>query len=700
MKRKLLHALIILSSVTFQFCNIHEPTAPRWDTSANIPIAKKEYTLMELIEKNPDLFKNYTSGPNTGLIYYATTKEISDILIEDKLKVDGFSENVNQEIGPVKIENVEVNTEVGIDWIGVQVPPNTQTKIPPVNNAPISAEFSSSDKFESMELEKGNLNLVFTNHFNQQVSLTVSNITLQNLNTGENIINIQNPIEIPPAQTVTLNMINLNQGTTIRNPLKFSANVSTNGSNDQFVTIPEKSISINAELQNVEVKKAKAKIPPQDPIVIESNLEIDKNESKPTKIDFAKLKNGTLNLRINNQMDVDAQMSFEFPNLKNPSGQMFSVTRAIPKKQTTTIFNNFSLAGYSLTKVSANPTNKLDYKVTFEVIESNDFRTIQSTDGISAEVGVDNIELSEFTGILKPIELNPTRTSVSLNADELKDKLNFKKLNIRNPKLELHLRPTSNIEFSIDGKIQARNSNGSTISMSLNQNTLVNKFNVNSNIISNTDTILIIKPDSLSKFLGRFSSFPDSIIVIAQGTVNPAYKTVSVKNTDIVAGNSKFEFPLDLALQDGEFTDSISIDLKGSDKDELDKSKEISLILGITNGIPAEIKFTGKIYDEFDNFLMYFPPKYDNQDTVITLNAAMTNSSGDVIENSEQVISVRAGKSNASSESDIQKLKQAKYMRIKLRLNTSGNGSLPAKFKTSDMIKIHASGSTTYSVQP
>ena len=700
MKRKLPITLVVMLGLTFQFCNIHEPTAPRWDTSANIPIAKKEYSLIELIDKNPDLFKSYSAGVNNGLIYYSKAETISDILIEDKLKVAGFSENVNQEIGPVKISNAEVNAEVGLDWVGVSVPPNTQAKIPPVNNAPVSTEFTSTDKFESIVIDKGNLNFAFTNHFSEIVSLTVSDVILQNASTGENVVQIQNPIEVPPAQTVSLNLINLANGTEIKNPLKFSCNISTNGSNDQFVTIPEKSLSINAQLENVEVTKAKAKIPPQDPIIIESFLEIDKYETKPTKFDFAKLKSGTLNLVVENKMDVDAQMSFELPNLKTPSGQTFTAARLIPRKQTTQIFNNLSLAGYSITKTSSEPTNKLNYKVNFEVIESNDFRTIQSSDGISANVGVDNLELSEFAGLLKPIALNPTKTSVSLNADELKTKLSFKKLNIRNPKLELHLRPTSNIEFSIDGKIQAKNSNGSVISMSLNQNTLTNKFNISSNIISNTDTILIIKPDSLSKFLSRFSSFPDSISVIAQGTVNPAYKPVSVKNTDIVTGNSKFEFPLDLALQDGEFSDSIGIEIKESEKDELDKAKEVSLILRITNGVPAAINFTGKIYDEFNNFLMYFPPKYENQDTVISLNAALTNSSGDVIENAEQVISVRAGRAAGSTETDIQKLKQAKYMRIKLKLNTSGNGSLPVKFKTSDMIKIHAAGSTNYSVQP
>jgi len=701
MKTKSLIVFLILTpALLFQHCNISEPTAPRWDVSMNIPIAKKDYTLLDLIEKNSDILKSYQSGVDKGLLYYSNSQEIETITLNDKLKVSGFSENVEQNIGSIKIANDSVRTEVGLDWTGVNVPPGTQAKIPPIENASINSEFSSTSQFNSLEIDHGKIGLSIENHFSSLVTLSISNILLQNSATGEDIINHATPIDVGPGQKVSISNIQIAKGTTINNPFKFSCNISTTGSNGQDVLIPQSSFSVSSKLEDIEVVKATAKIPPQNPIIIDNALEIDKFETQPTKILSAKLKNGNLNLTINNRLDVDAEMSFEFPNIKTSSGQIFSTTKLIPRKQTVVIFNNYSLAGHSIVSQNSTPTSQLNYKVSFEVKESNDFRTISSTDGISADVGVENLELDEFNGILKPTEMNSTRTSVSLNTEDLKEKLKFKQINIRNPKLELHLVPTSQIEFSINGRIEARNSLGQKSILNLNSNTLRNKFNVGSNLISATDTVLYLFPDSLSKFFRNFSSFPDSIIVIANGIANPNYKPISVKSTDVISGNSNFEFPLNLALQDGIFKDSVSIDFSDKDLDELDKVNQLSAVLKISNGVPAKIEFTGKLYDEFDNFLMYFPPKYDDQDTILTVSEAMTNSSGDVISNSEQVISVQAKKAAGEIESDIQKLKRAKYMLIRLKLNTSSNGSLPVKFKTDNMIQIHAAGSTNYSVQP
>lgn len=699
-KNKKLLIIILVSSFTMQFCNLNEPTAPRWDVSANIPIAKKSYSLLDIIEKNKSIIKSYQSGIDKGLLYYSDYQEISTITLDDKLKVTGFSKNVEEKIGPINIKNDSVRADIGLEWIGITASPGTQAEVPPVNNVSVNADFSSTSQFESLEIDHGKLGLSFENHFSSLVTISISNIHLQNSSTGEEIINYDSPIILPPGQKTTISDLVLVQGTQIKNPFKLSFNVSTNGSNGQKVTIPEKSISIITILKEIEVTKATAKIPKQDPILIENYLEIDKNEIKPTKIINAKLRNGILNLSINNQLDVDAEMSFEFPNLKTATGQIFTATKFIPRKQNVVVFNNYSLANHLIVSQTADATNKLNYKVSFAVKESNDFRTISSTDGISANIGVDNLELEEFTGILKPTELNSTRTAVSLNTEDLKEKLQFKQINIRNPKLELHLVPTSQIEFSISGKIEALNSRGQKSTLNLNANTLLNKFKVGSNLISNTDTVLYLHPDSLSKFFRKFSSFPDSIIVTASGTANPNYKTISVKSSDQIHGNSKFEFPLDLALQDGVFTDSVSIDLSNDNKDELDNVHELSAILRVLNGIPVRVDFTGKIYDEFDNFLMYFPPKYETQDTVLSIAGAITNSNGDVIEKSESTVSVTAKKAAGETESDIQKLKRAKYMRIRLKLNTSANGNLPVKFKTDNTIEIHAAGSTNYTVQP
>jgi len=97
---------------------------------------------------------------------------------------------------------------------------------------------------------------------------------------------------------------------------------------------------------------------------------------------------------------------------------------------------------------------------------------------------------------------------------------------------------------------------------------------------------------------------------------------------------------------------------------------------------------------------MDFPPKYDNQDTIITIGGAIIDSDGNVISDREQIIRVKASTAVGETETDIQKIARAKYMRIKLRINTSLENNLPVRFKTDNRIQIKVAGTTKYSITP
>ena len=81
--------------------------------------------------------------------------------------------------------------------------------------------------------------------------------------------------------------------------------------------------------------------------------------------------------------------------------------------------------------------------------------------------------------------------------------------------------------------------------------------------------------------------------------------------------------------------------------------------LTITNGIPASLSFTAKLYDQNNNFLTYFPPKYQEQDTVISVNGAGVDANGNVISNTIQNVTVKTLKA------EIDKISKAYYMRVK-----------------------------------
>jgi hypothetical protein len=374
--------------------------------------------------------------------------------------------------------------------------------------------------------------------------------------------------------------------------------------------------------------------------------------------------------------------------LKNPSGQTFTEIRSIARKQTITLFNNFSLSNYSLVSLNGSPTNQVSYKIFIQTKASSDFRTIKSTDGISGTIELSNLQLKEFSGQIAPQVVSAERSSISLDLQDLKNKLQFQEINLRNPLVQLRLKTNAQFEFKIDGRIEAKNKIGQRAILGLNSRTL------NTTLITPSDSILTINSDSLSLFFKKFSSFPDSLIVFAGGTLNPNYKTVNMKNTDQISGRSIFELPLDLGISNAEITDSVSVDLSQDDRDKIKDVNSLETGIILTNGLPVSISFTGKLYDQNNKFLTYFPPKYSIQDTVLTFTGAGVDASGNVVTKNKQTQKVIAQKT------ELDKIVNAKYMRIRVRLNTSAPGNTPVRFRTTDDLLIHAFGSTNYRVNP
>lgn len=299
-----------------------------------------------------------------------------------------------------------------------------------------------------------------------------------------------------------------------------------------------------------------------------------------------------------------------------------------------------------------------------------------------------DLKVSEYTGQLKPTVFEKTRSAVGLDVKDIQKKLKFLQINLKNPKIELHLRLTANVEFSINGSVEARNSIGQRSIMTLSSRTL------DRTLITQVDSVITFNADSVSNFFKNFSQFPDSLIVYVGGTANPNNKTISMTGNDQLVISSKMEFPFEFGLSGGEFGDSVKVDLSNDDRKQIKDINSLGAGLKITNGIPASFSFTAKLYDQNNNFLMYFPPKYSDQDTVVSVSGAVVDANGNVTSNTIQNVTVKMLKS------EIDKITQASFMRVKVRLNTSGVGNQTVKFKTDNTIKFLASGSTNYHINP
>ena len=536
-------AMIILALI--QSCDIKEPTAPNWDVSLNIPIANKNYTMLDIIKSKSSSIQHYLSGANQNLLYYSNVQQMDKITLGDKLKPDP---NSTATPGAINISPDSVQTDIGLSWISPSANPGMQVVIPAVPETGMTGNFSLADQFQTIKIASGFIDIEITNYFPSPVNITLRNLVLKNSGAGEIVAQLSEPIEILPLQTAIRKSIPITQGLRVKNQLSLESKISTTGSNGEQITLPAKSLTIKAKFHDLKV--------------------------------------------------------------------------------------------------------------------------------------------SEYTGRLKPTVFEKTRSAVGLDVKDIQKKLQFQQINLKNPKIELRLRLTANVEFSINGSVEARNSIGQRSIMTLSSRTL------NKTLITQADSIITINADSLSNFFKNFSQFPDSLIVYVGGTANPNNKTISVTGTDQLIVSSKMEFPFEFGLSGGEFSDSVKVDFKNNDRDKIRDLNSLGASLTITNGMPASLSFTAKLYDQNNNLLTYFPPKYQDQDTVISVNGAGVDANGNVTSNTVQNVTVKI------LRSEIDKISKAYYMRIKVRFSTSGLGSQAVRFKTDNIIEFLASGSTNYHINP
>ncbi|MFA5803182.1 MAG: hypothetical protein WC879_00935 [Melioribacteraceae bacterium] len=419
------------------------------------------------------------------------------------------------------------------------------------------------------------------------------------------------------------------------------------------------------------------------PAVPETN--VTGNFSLADQFESIKIESGFIDIEITNFFPLPMKITLRNLVLKNAgSGEIIAQPSApveVLPLQTVTVKSIPILPGVRV-------KNQLSLESKISSTGSNGQQITLPDKSLRIKTKYRNLMVSEYSGQLKPTVLEKTRSTIALNVKDIQKKLQFQQINLKNPKIELRFRSTANVEFSIDGSIEARNTIGQRSVMSLSSRTL-DKI-----IISPVDSVITFNADSVSKFFNRFSQFPDSIVIYTGGTVNPNRKTINLNKNDQVTINSKMEFPLEFGLGGGEFSDSVKVDLSNDDRNQIKDINFLGAALKITNGIPASISFTAKLYDQNKNFLMYFPPKYSDQDTVINVNGAVVDANGNVTSNTIQNVTVKTLKS------EIDKITKATFMRVRIRFSTSGSGNQAVKFRTDNVIKFFASGSTNYHINP
>jgi hypothetical protein len=249
-------------------------------------------------------------------------------------------------------------------------------------------------------------------------------------------------------------------------------------------------------------------------------------------------------------------------------------------------------------------------------------------------------------------------------------------------------------KFGIDQNVSWIKAKNSTESYSLP----LNSTTLDKTIITQSDSVITFNSASMSNLFKQFTHLPDSIIVNVGGTLNPNYETISITNQNNISGSNDIEIPFVVGIVGGLVTDSVSVDLSQDDRTKIKDLNSIASTIKITNGIPVALSFRGKLYDENNKFLMNFPPKHSDQDTVINIAGAVTDINGNVTTKIETTCNISLISNQTVNETAL--LSNAKYLRLYLNISTTRINNQPVIFKTTNDLNITVFGSTDYQVKP
>ncbi|MBK7981551.1 MAG: hypothetical protein IPK06_16405 [Ignavibacteriae bacterium] len=663
--------LIVALFLNSCFDKPNEFVSPTWDVDLNIPITKKEFSLLEIVEKDSSFLKSSEDPQSMGLIYFGDEKPISTVKIDNQLSINGFQINNSQQLGSIKI-NIPIPTATNIkveEW--AEDVTSGSTQIFPEQEGNVTLDVEGIKTVEKIYVEDGVLKLIIFN--NLPVDIELRGIIIRNKIdqsiVAEQINTIDNWVKVPKYQIDSLKFPLINSE--ISNQLEYVGTIYSKGSDGIEVVIPEESgTTILALFDDLTISGATAPLPVQN-ITAEKAIVLDDS----TYIETAEISDGRGNIIFNNNLDVHLNVKITFENILDASKNKYSIFVPLEKNQKQKVVNINDLSGWFISSTSPGElTNKLNYKFEIVTDSTGEISTVEKNDSISFNIDFDDIILKSITGKLKPTPFNITESEFNLDYGSFDSNLDFQSAKFKNSKILLNLGSSSNLKFKINGVITS--TNGQTT-----------KSIILDNIILPSDNGGEV---DISELLNDYSKdLPYNFKLIGSGIINPDYEVGTVSSQDSIFGNMKFEIPLNVGIGEATFIDTIDLNLGDIKDDDIDNINYGEVTVNIENSVPVNLRFNAMVLDSNNNEIMPLPTE-NNPTSYLEVQSPTVSSEGDVLN------TVKSEHTLKLYNDEIIELIKHPFLKIMFAFETPNSDEQNVKFRTSNKINISIKVKASY----
>ena len=662
----------IFSALLFSSC-VDKFVAPSWDVELNVPVIRKDYTLLDVVKKDTTYLK---SGSNFQ-IYYADNRTINAIKVDKQLT----------------LSPIETTSKVSLDTIAMTSPAATIISLTPPTWPPAIGTFPIAETkialpvsiptmttFENATFDSGTLSVNIANNNGSDLSIRIDSLQIVDNRSGQNgiLVRSNDVITVAPGGNGTISMNLANK--TLYNQLKGVIYVYTPAK--ASVTIPTNAnTKITLTFSNLNPSSVKSQIPDQPTKSVAGSFTLDAQSS----FDTIRISDGAMKFTLTNYFNVAMKGVLTINSLRTSSNVAFTtnINLAANSSQEIPIA---SLQNWSITSPSI--SNQLSYNVDFSVLGSGTNNvSVSKKDSVVVKVHMDQLTLKSIHGKIKPTALNFDTTRVTINLDNLKN-LTAEQIHFSNFSIVLKIASSANVKLGFQGTITGKNSKGNSAALTIPA-TVISGGGAFSNIT--------INPTELDNFFNTFAStgLPNQLILNYSGTLNPnplvTDPAVGITSSDSLFGSAIINSPISVEVVAGKLSDTSSINIQESSRSDIDKIQSATIALELTNGVGAGLSFYGRLENSAGDSLMAFPPKHDSNPYPLKIAAANVGSDGLVTSPAFTKVEIKL------TGAELQSFLNSKRIRYTLQLDTSAPPA-SVKFFTSDAIKVYAAGQLNYRI--
>ncbi|MGB9663815.1 MAG: hypothetical protein ACPL25_02685 [Ignavibacteria bacterium] len=305
-------------------------------------------------------------------------------------------------------------------------------------------------------------------------------------------------------------------------------------------------------------------------------------------------------------------------------------------------------------------------------------------DSVRVYSHVQDIKFNRIKGRFKPFSLGvkdqTLKNALSSDISEFISKVTFDSIRVRMSALTTLNFPIQLTQFRVKGIF---NSGRQPILLIFG-----NRDYIDTTIFSNGQIVLNF--DNTNSNINTFlSAIPDSININSLLILNPNYESGEVYANDSIS----FSFQVDawsrFAVNQAEWTDTFDLDLSTDAREKMKKAEEGKILIYSKNEIPFELNLVGLVTDSFYNPLFYLTKDEITQnDTMVTLNGAITDNQGVVIAPAYQTVVINLTKDEIEKLSRGYKLLQRFVLSTTERRIAELSAKSKVNLRISGQIKI------------